>query len=416
MDEIFHQENHSVPVYSNDIRPSKKNHRFLGGFIVGFILSLILCVIVIAIIVSKTSMAKLFTTTDMSSTEEKLESLYSFVDQYYLEDVDEDAWADGAYHGAIKSLDDPYSEFYTAEEFEELQQSLTANYAGIGALLQKDTTTGAVTITRVYPNSPAEKAGLQKDDIIAYADEYSCMDESLDTFVQHIRGDAGTDVELTVIRDLETIKVTVTRDNVDIPTVEYEMLPDNNGYIMMSQFGTKTGQDFIAACDDLIAQGADSLIIDLRDNGGGLVDASVEALDYLLPEGIVVYSEDKYGTRQDYTSDAEHKVDLPIVILVNGNTASASEIFAGAIRDYEYGTLIGTKTFGKGIMQSTVQFADGTAIKLTTNYYYTPSGECIHKTGINPDIELEYERPEGEYSKETDNQLIYAQEYLENQN
>lgn len=321
----------------------------------------------------------------------KLQTIISIIKTYYYQDVENDALVEGIYKGILESLDDPYSEYYTAEEYDDLMTTLTGNYAGIGALLSKNTTTGIVTITKVYADTPAETAGLMAGDIIEYADDYYSLDEDLDAFVQHIRGEAGTTVTLTILRDEEEMKVEVTRAEIATPTVEYQMLEGNIGAITISQFTSSTYDDFVAAYEDLESQGMESVIFDLRANGGGLLDSVVEIMDYILPEGTIVYTMDKYGNREDFTSDAENYIDIPIVVLVSENTASAAEIFTGAIRDFDYGTIIGTNTFGKGIVQSTIPLTDGSAIKLTTSSYYTPSGECIHGVGIAPDIELEYE-------------------------
>ena len=345
----------------------------------------------------------------------KLSTIIGIIKSYYYEDVDNDDLVDGIYKGVVSSLGDPYSEYYTAEEYEDLMATLTGNYAGIGALLQKDVTTGTVTITKVYKGTPAEKSGLQEGDSIVSADGNKAVDEALDTFVQHIRGEAGTDVELVINREGEEFTVVCTRASIETPTVEYQMINGNVGYIAVSQFTDSTYKDFKAAYEDLESQGMTSIIFDMRNNGGGLVDSVVEMLDYLLPEGTVVYTVDKHGNREDYNSEASTYKKLPITVLVNGNTASAAEIFTGAIRDFEYGTIIGTNTFGKGIVQSTIPLTDGSALKLTTQTYYTPSGECIHGKGIAPDIELEYEFQGGEdeaYSVDLDNQIQKALEVL----
>lgn len=349
------------------------------------------------------------------TSESKLGTLLSIIDKYYYQDVDADALVNGIYKGVVEGLDDPYSEYYTAEEFNDLMVSLTGNYSGIGALLQKNMDTGLVSITKVYEGTPAEKAGLLAGDIIVSADGHLSTDEKLDAFVQRIRGEEGTEVELLITRDGEQQTVTCRRETIATPTVEYQMLDGNVGYIIVSQFTDNTANDFKAAYEDLEKQGMTSVIFDMRNNGGGLVDSVVEMLDYLLPNGTVVYTMDKEGNREDFTSDDAHSKSIPSVVLVNGNTASAAEIFTGAVRDFKYGTIIGTQTFGKGIVQSTIPLSDGSALKLTTQTYYTPSGECIHGTGIKPDMELEYEFQGGEddtYSVEFDNQIQKALEVL----
>ena len=348
----------------------------------------------------------------------KLETLIYILQNYYYKDIDNEDLVNGVYKGLLEGLDDPYSAYYTAEEYEDLMQTLTGNYAGIGALLQKDVKTGEVTITKVYANTPAEKASLKEGDLIVSADGNMAVDLDLDVFVQHIRGEEGTDVKLVINRDGEEKDVTCTRASISTPTVEHQMLDGNVGYIAVSQFTEHTYDDFVAAYEDLEKQGMTSVIYDMRNNGGGLVDSVVDMLDYILPEGTVVYTMDKAGNREDYTSDDKSQKNIPVVVLVNGNTASAAEIFTGAIRDFNYGTVIGTNTFGKGIVQSTIPLSDGSAVKLTTQTYYTPSGDSIHGKGIAPDIELEYEfqgTPDDKYDVTLDNQIQKALEVLSEQ-
>lgn len=345
----------------------------------------------------------------------KLETIIYILENYYYKDIDKEAMVDGVYKGIVGSLDDPYSDYYTEDEYNDLMQTLTGNYAGIGALLQKDVKTGEVTITKVYDNTPAEKEGLLAGDSIVSADGNAAVDEDLDIFVQHIRGEAGTDVKLVINRDGEKLDITCTRASIATPTVEHQMLKGNVGYIAVSQFTEHTYDDFVAAYEDLESQGMEAIVFDMRNNGGGLVDSVVDMLDYILPEGTVVYTMDKAGNREDYTSKASSYKSIPITVLVNENTASAAEIFTGAIRDFDYGTIIGTTTFGKGIVQSTIPLEDGSALKLTTQTYYTPSGDSIQGKGIDPDVELEYEflgSKDDEYDVTLDNQIQKALEVL----
>ncbi|MCR4830414.1 MAG: S41 family peptidase [Pseudobutyrivibrio sp.] len=345
----------------------------------------------------------------------KLELVTYLIKHYYYNDVDDETLIDGLYAGLVESLDDPYSTYYTAEEYENAMETYAGEYAGIGALLQKNMETGEVTITKVYENTPAEKAGLKEGDSIISANGTLAIDEDLEAFVQHIRGGKGTEVELVVNRDGEELAVTCKRDDVATPTVEHQMLNDSVGYIAISQFTEHTYKDFVKAYEDLEKQGMKSIVYDMRNNGGGLLNAVVDVLDYILPEGTVVYTMDKDGNKEDKVSKASSHKDIPIVVLVNGNTASAAEIFTGAIRDFKYGTIIGITTFGKGVVQSTIPLSDGSAIKLTTHQYYTPSGECIQGTGINPDIELDFEflgKEDEKYSVDLDNQIQKAIEEL----
>lgn len=353
-------------------------------------------------------------------TVDKVDELTNYMDLYYYEDYDVQDVQDGLLEGVVSGLGDKYSAYYTAEEYKEQQLSTSGTYYGIGAALAQDKDTMQVTITKIYEGTPSEEAGLKKDDVIVSADGTDATSMELTDFVKLIRGEEGTTVHLEVYRPSteETLEFDVERKNVELPSVSSQMLENNIGYIQISEFQSKTAEQFESALSSLQDQGAQSLIVDVRGNGGGLVDSVVAILDDILPEGTVVYTEDKYGNRQDYTSSGDTYLDMPIAVLVDQNSASASEIFAGAIKDYNYGTLIGTKTFGKGIVQTVFSLPEGDAIKLTTAKYFTPNGNYIHGVGIEPDIELEYQFMGGEndeYSVDLDNQIQKAIEVLSNQ-
>ena len=255
--------------------------------------------------------------------------------------------------------------------------------------------------------------------MIVKVEDINARSMELSQLVTHIRGQEGSTVHLVVMREgeKEQLEFDVERRKVDIPTIASRMLSDQDqiGMIEISEFGEATAKDFKKALKDLQAQGMKKLIVDLRDNPGGMLDTVTEILDEILPEGLIVYTEDKYGSRQEIESDAERYLDLPMAVLINGNSASSSEIFAGAIRDHDYGTLIGTTTFGKGIVQSVRPLPDKSAVKLTTAKYFTPKGENIHGTGIEPDIKLKYKYTgkEGEeYDYRKDNQVRRAMKEL----
>lgn len=390
----------------------KKKHLFGKGIAVGAALSFLLFGFMI--IIFCLSISFLMGKFGLGKSDAKLALLKTLINQYYYEDVDEKTLTDGIYSGLVNSLGDKYSEYYNEKDYEQVLIDVTGDYAGVGALLQKNIETGQVTIIKVYKNTPAEIAGLMAGDEIIYADEHAADENDLDVFVQYIRGPVNTDVVIKFLRNGEEKETVCTRAKVTVPSVEYQMLEGNIGYIEMTQFANSTAKDFIAAYEDLKTQGMKGIIVDLRSNGGGLVDVTADILDYLLPEGVTVYVVDKYGNREDYKSDKACQ-NIPMVVLTSANTASASEIFSGAVRDYYYATIVGTKTFGKGIVQSTIPLGDGTAIKLTTSRYYTPAGECIHGVGIEPDIELEYKyegNPEEPFDIRYDNQVNKAKELL----
>ncbi|MCD8241113.1 MAG: S41 family peptidase [Lachnospiraceae bacterium] len=343
----------------------------------------------------------------MSQLADKREERQCDIDAYYLFDYDEEDVEESIYKGMMDGLGDPYTCYYTAEEYASFLESSSGSYSGIGATLQQDYSTGLITVVSTFEGSPAESAGLQADDILYMVEGEEVTGIDLSLVVVDLKGEEGTDVNISIVRGSEVLEMTITRASIEVPTVEYEMLEDAIGYIAITEFDDVTDEQFASALEDLGSQGMESLIIDLRDNGGGLVDVTCTILDSLLPEGLIVYTEDKYGNREEEYSDAENYFDGEMVILVNGNTASASEIFAGAIQDYGVGTLIGTQTYGKGIVQSLIPLSDGSAIKITVSRYYTPSGNNIHEVGITPDIVLE-----ADTQNEEDNQLQRAIEVL----
>lgn len=343
----------------------------------------------------------------------KMKIIENVIDTYfYKENVDKDAMVDGIFKGMVESLGDPYSEYYSKEELESLYQDSLGVYYGVGAYVSLDTTTGLAKVSGIIADSPAEEADLRAEDIIYKVDDVDVTGMTLQETVSLIKGDENTTVKLTLIRDGKEIEKEVTRRKVESPTVKFEMLDYGMAYIQITEFDTVTVDQFTEAM--AMARGNDmkGLILDLRSNPGGNLSSVVSIAKQMLPKGLIVYTEDRDGNREEYSCDGSKELDVPMVVLVNGNSASASEILAGAIKDYGIGTLVGTTTFGKGIVQRPIELSDGSAVKLTISSYYTPNGINIHGIGIEPDVECEFDS-ERYYSDEAyDNQLEKAKEVL----
>lgn len=347
----------------------------------------------------------------------KINELTAYSNLYYYDEVEKEKLQDGMYTGLVDGLDDKYSVYYNAEDYQALQVSTTGQYYGIGAGLAQDLDTMVVTISKVYEGTPSETAGLKQDDVIITVDGTEATSMEVSELVKLIRGEEGTTVHLEIYRPStdENLTFDVERADITLPSIASEMLENNIGYIRIDSFETDTAHQFEEALLRLQSQGMEALILDVRYNPGGMISSVVQILDDILPEGLLVYTEDKSGNRQEYTSSGSTKLECPIAVLINEDSASASEILAGAIKDYEYGTLIGTKTFGKGIVQTIFPLSDGDAIKLTTAKYFTPNGNYIHGEGITPDIELEYEYLDKDgtaYEMQYDNQIQKAIEVL----
>jgi carboxyl-terminal processing protease len=343
------------------------------------------------------------------TTISKIQSLEELIDnKYYKTDVDKSEEANGIYKGLMDSLGDPYSVYYTEDELQDLLADTSGVYYGIGAYVSMDEELGFPRISGVMPGTPAERAELLTDDIISEVDKESTQGMELEDVVALIKGPDGTTVHLTILRGSkrEQLEVDVQRSAVEVPTVTTKLLGDNEeiGYLQITEFDDVTPDQFREGMVELQASNIKGLIIDLRSNPGGSLQAVCDVADQLLPKGIIVYTVDRDGNREDYTCDGTHEIDIPLVVLVNQYSASASEILSGAIKDYGIGTLVGTTTFGKGIVQRIFDLKDGTAVKLTVSSYYTPNGNNIHGIGIDPDVEVEFDSDAYAEDK-TDNQL-----------
>ena len=395
-----------------------------GSFIKGLFCGVLLVLICMAgmLFCARWKITKLQSGTISSETSEKLDlnlgqvkhktgEIEALINAYYLDEIDGQQVEDTMYTGMVVGLDDPYSVYYSKEELESMEESTAGEYSGIGATLSQDPETKEISVVSCFTGTPAEEAGLLPGDVITGWNGSSVSDMELSELVSKIKTDPDEHLTLSIERDGEELEVELTRRAVKIPTVEYEMLEDQIGYIRLLEFDEVTAQQFEDAMSDLESQGMEKLIIDVRNNPGGVLQTVCDMLDQLLPEGMIVYTEDKNGKRTEYTSDEEHQFTKPLAVLVNGNSASASEIFAGAVQDYGIGTIVGTTTFGKGIVQKIFYLSDGTGLKLTVAKYYTPKGHDIHKKGIRPDVEVELDevlQNQSSISHEEDNQLQKA--------
>ena len=354
---------------------------------------------------------------DKADIQKKVENIEAVINHYYLDNIDTEQVENQMYKGLVAGLGDPYASYYTAEELQKMQESTAGQYVGIGATLTQDKNTGIISIVRCFEGTPSEQAGLLPGDIIYKLNDTEVTGMDLNTVVTMIKTEEGATIRLSIARDGETdyLEFDVERQEVKIPTVTYKMLEGKTGYIAITEFDTITEEQFNTALAELEAQGMEKLIIDLRNNLGGVLQTVCNMLEQMLPEGLIVYTENKDGERTEYKSDGKHQFQKPLAVLINENSASASEIFAGAIKDYGIGTLVGTTTYGKGIVQRIVNLDDGTAVKLTIAKYYTPNGNDIHGKGIEPDVEVELNdnlKQKTEIEKEEDNQLQKAIEIL----
>lgn len=396
----------------------KHKNRKKGGFGKGFLTGVISMAVVGAIVSGVTTGFGRSSGLLDRTTTNKIQALADYIQSSYYEDVDTDKLQEGLYAGLFDNLD-VYSQYYTADEAKQLYETnVSGTYCGIGASLQQDAETKVVTVMHVYDGSPAQESGLQEGDVIVSADSYDASSMELTEFITHIRGEEGTQVHVVIARsgEADTLEFDVTRKNLVLPTVSQKMLENQTGYIQVTEFTEHTAEQFEEALSELEQEGMTALIVDLRSNPGGMLTAVCDMLDDILPKGLLVYTEDKNGKRVDYSSSDDKSLDVPLAVLVNGSSASASEIFAGAIQDRQAGTIIGTTTYGKGVVQSILSLKDGSAFKLTTNRYFTPNGTCIQGIGITPDVEIEYEftGPEDAvYSVEYDNQIQKALEVLQ---
>ncbi|MBQ8304694.1 MAG: S41 family peptidase [Blautia sp.] len=332
------------------------------------------------------------TVLESSEHRAKIIALEQLIDAYYLGEKDEEKLADGMYKGLVSGLGDPFSRYYTAEEYSDESADSHGSYEGIGVSMT-DAPDGGALIVMCYEGGPAERAGLLPGDIISAINGTDCLTLTLEQISEMCRNSGGNSVELTILRgeDSEELLFDVPIENVELLSVYGEMLEDHIGYIRIEEFKGVTARQYSETYAMLASQGMEKLIVDLRNNPGGYVSQVCDVLREILPEGLIVYTEDKDGVREEERCDGAHYIGMPLAVLVNDKSASAAEIFAGAVQDYGIGTIIGEKTFGKGVVQSIRTFRDGSAVKLTNSHYYTPLGHDINGEGITPDLEIQLE-------------------------
>lgn len=411
----------------NNTIEKKKEKKGIKGFLKGLLLVILggalgtvlttvifLGIGVVMYITNQSKLAKIVGTNDFISSDmvTKLDVLEGMIEYYYYEDVNKEDLEDGLYQGLLSSIGDPYTCYYTPEELTEMNADWQGNYEGIGAYIKADTEVGYPKMESfIEGGSAGECEELTAGDYIVEIEGEDVYGQTLNEIVSKIKGPEGTTVTITMEGAQGRYKVTLERRKIDTPTVKVTDKGDGIWYIQISEFDNITITQFEDALNQIKTAGAEGLIIDLRSNPGGNLNAVVDMCNDILPEGLIVYTEDKYGNKAEYKSDGKNELQIPLVVLVDGNSASASEIMAGAIKDHGVGTLIGTTTFGKGIVQTVLPLGDGSAIKITTSKYYTPNGNNIHKIGIEPDIEVKLDTEK--YKEDgTDNQLDYAVDYL----
>lgn len=326
---------------------------------------------------------------DRLSRYKNMDVILQYIEEWYIEEPDVDALIENATRGLLYGLDDPYTFYYNEEEWEDMKQDDEGVYAGVGIQMLGNKEDGSVTITRVFRGTPAENAGLHKGDVLVRVEDLEVNFYSMQNAVNIMRGQVNEPVEIEVRRGEEYLTFSVIRDEIHVNRVEYTMLEDDVGLIVLYEFAGESEKEFAEALSDLESKGAKALIVDLRDNGGGWVQSAVQIGDLFLDDGLLIYSEDRYGNRED-SQMTKGSDPIPLVFLVNSNSASSSEILSGGLRDRGRATLVGTQTYGKGIMQAVIELNNDTSgFQMTYQQYFLPSGGKVHKVGLTPDILVE---------------------------
>lgn len=402
---------------------NKSDKGYLKGLITGLLFAVVLVVVFAVAWVLKLNKYVLnyygLSLSEVKSKQVKLNSddfdtkmnkLASYIETFYLDDVSEEDMAEGAFKGVVAALGDPYSEYYTEEEYESLMESTSGEYNGIGVSISQKEENGEITIATVFDDTPAKEAGIQEGDVIVAVDGNDMTGKSSQDVVSMIKGKTDGTVTITVMRNGEKLDIQVEIRKVERPTVANHMMDGNIGYIKLGEFDGVSTSQFSEALNELKDQGMEKLVIDIRDNPGGRLDVVCDLLDLFVDKDkLLVYTKDKNGNKQEeYTRYDASVKDIPISIIVNGNSASAAEVFTGVMQDYGLAKIVGTQTFGKGIVQKILDMGDGSAVKLTVSKYYLPNDENIHGQGITPDYVIDADE-----NTEEDVQLNKAVEVLE---
>ena len=415
------------PVYGSYDEYKKNNSKkkssvptLLLGVLLGAFITVTLCVLGVSQLVSKGYIhlgvnGEIYVTGTASDESEgigskvagKLNALNSVLsNKFYFDQADEEKSADSIYKAYLSSYDDKYTVYYTADEYKKLMESTSGKFYGVGALCSINES-GGVMVLDAFEDGPAYKAGVRDGDVVIKVDDTDITGMDLSSAVALIKGDKGTQVNLTIVRDDKTFVFSIIRDEIITKTVDYKMMENSIGYIQISQFDEVTTEQFKEALTDLNNQGLKGLIVDIRSNPGGLLNVVVDIVDEIIPKGLIVYTDDVNGNRKEYNGSSDNEITVPMAVLVDGNSASAAEIFAGAVQDYGKGKIIGTQTFGKGIVQTIQPLTDGSAIKYTIAQYYTPKGQVIQGNGVTPNMVVELPKDATE-----DLQLDAALEYV----
>ena len=415
------------PVYGSYDEYKKNNPKkkssvptLLLGVLLGAFITVTLCVLGVSQLVSKGYIhlgvnGEIYVTGTASDESEgigskvagKLNALNSVLsNKFYFDQADEEKSADSIYKAYLSSYDDKYTVYYTADEYKKLMESTSGKFYGVGALCSINES-GGVMVLDAFEDGPAYKAGVRDGDVVIKVDDTDITGMDLSSAVALIKGDKGTQVNLTIVRDDKTYVFSIIRDEIITKTVDYKMMENSIGYIQISQFDEVTTEQFKEALTDLNNQGLKGLIVDIRSNPGGLLNVVVDIVDEIIPKGLIVYTDDVNGNRKEYNGSSDNEITVPMAVLVDGNSASAAEIFAGAVQDYGKGKIIGTQTFGKGIVQTIQPLTDVSAIKYTIAQYYTPKGQVIQGNGVTPNMVVELPKDATE-----DLQLDAALEYV----